>query len=168
MLLWKFIFFYRNQKFNTKTTIFLEKNILKPVLDLAWSITTQTNWRTSWKEACVCGRLRGRKARENVWLPVETGFFLIGWKRPQVISLSQSQSILIFAYLCPGFNEFKKVRPGLVNLIFPLGDSGSVSVTCANKLITYSIRGSHLFRSSIGGISCEIAEFLNEQLLKSW
>ena len=74
---------------------------------------------------------------------------------------------IMFVYRCPRFNEFQKVRPGLVDLIFPLGDSCRVSVTCSNKLITHSIRGCHLFRSSIGGVSCEIAEFLDEQLLKS-
>ena len=81
--------------------------------------------------------------------------------------LAQANHKAYFVYLCPRFNEFQKVRPGFVDLIFPLGDGGRVSVTGANKLITHSIRGCHLFRSSIGGISCEIAEFLNEQLWKS-
>ena len=35
--------FIETKKLDTKTTIFLEKNIFKPVFDLVWSITTQTN-----------------------------------------------------------------------------------------------------------------------------
>ena len=35
--------FIETKKLDTKTTIFLEKNVFKPVFDLVWSITTQTN-----------------------------------------------------------------------------------------------------------------------------
>ena len=162
-----YFFFIETKKLDTKTTIFLEKNIFKPVFDLVWSITTQDKLTNQLKEGmCAWPATPAKSAGKRVvtgrdwifsqWLKKASDYY------PKPITKH-----IIFAYLCPRFNEFQKVRPGLVDLIFPLGDSGSVSVTCANKLITHSIRGCHLFRSSIGGISCEIAEFLNEQLLKS-
>lgn len=168
MVLWKIIFFYRNEKTR------YENN------DFSWEKHIQTSFRFSLvnhntdkltnqlKEGmCAWPATPAKSAGKRVvtgrdwifshWLKTASDYY------PKPITKH-----IIFVYLCPRFNEFQKVRPGLVDLIFPLGDSGSVSVTCANKLITHSIRGCHLFRSSIGGISCEIAEFLNEQLLKSW
>ena len=68
--------------------------------------------------------------------------------------------------LCPRFNEFQKIGPWLVDLIFPLRYRSSVSVTCSNQLITDSIRGSHALGTSVRSITRELAEFLDKQLLR--
>ena len=71
-----------------------------------------------------------------------------------------------FVYLCPGFNKFQEVGPGFVDLILPLGDGGSVRVARANQLVADSVRGGHALGANIRGISREIAEFFDEELLK--
>ena len=61
------------------------------------------------------GRLSRRKARENVWWPVETGFFLIGWKRRQIITLSQSQSILfLFTFVLVSMSSRRLDQDSLI------------------------------------------------------
>lgn len=68
------------------------------------------------------------------------------------------------AYLCPRFDEFQQVGPGLIDLILPLSYRGRVRVACADQLVTHSVRGCHAFGASVGGIARELAEFLDEQL----
>lgn len=48
-------------------------------------------------------------------------------------------------HLRSGLHELQKIRPGLVQSVFPLGDGGSIRVTAVNHLIHHLIDRIHLF-----------------------